>query len=481
MADPELILGPIVGGLSNTSANLWGRANGPGLLHAWLGRKPDLSDASPAGTSYPLQDTDGFAGVVPLRDLEPATLYYYDLRLDESPPSVQEGYGKFTTFPNPKEKHPFKFAFGSCFLPGYQKGDSGSLFRDIDEQRKKDDLKFILMIGDQVYADVWDYNGIGQAAVGAEDFRNVYAHAWSNKHFREMLKNLPAFMTLDDHEVDDDWHFTDATRAKAEIPIWDVVERFLKGRKPEEWQMPLGRVQAALKAYWEHQGMHGPRLEQSPELHADGRYKLEDQAPGSLAYSFACGGAAFFVLDTRTMRVKPPFGQRSMLGKDQWDKLEQWLLRVKDEYPVKFIVTSCSLLFRMWADIPRDRWSGFPSERRRLLRLIGDNNIQNLYLLAGDLHSGHAISAEVGNKGRRVPVWEFCSTPFEQKCNKLARWMYFPIWDGTVGRQKVWYTAGENNFGVVEVDYTPDGQPKVLFTLHGAGDTVFGEPVPPAN
>lgn len=481
MADPELILGPIVGGLSDTSANLWGRANGPGLLHAWLGHKPDLSDAAPDGMALPLQAEQGYAGVVLLRDLEPATVYYYDLRLDESPPPVKYGYGKFTTFPLPQEKHAFKFAFGSCYLPGYLGENTGTLFKDIDEQRKKDDLKFILMIGDQVYADVWNFNGIGKVAVTTDDFRRVYEHSWSNKHFRKMLKNLPAFMTLDDHEVDDDWRWINSTRQNANIPIWDKIERFFKGRKPEEWQIPLSRVQSALKAYWEHQGMHAPPMTLPPEVNENGKYILEEHVPGSLAYSFTYGGAAFLVLDTRTMRVKHAFNKRTMLGEDQWHILNEWLERVKDKYPVKFIVTSCSLLFNMWADIPGDRWSGFLRDRERLMRLVGESGIQNLYFLAGDLHSGHAISAEIGTKDHRVPVWEFCSTPFEQKCNTHARLMYSPILDGTAGKQKIWFTAGQNNFGVVEVQYPADGQPKVTFTLHGADGKIFGQPVSPVS
>lgn len=58
----ELLLGPIVGGLSPSRAHLWGRATGPATLHAWLGHRPDLSDAQPAGTSALTAET-GFAGV----------------------------------------------------------------------------------------------------------------------------------------------------------------------------------------------------------------------------------------------------------------------------------------------------------------------------------------------------------------------------------------------------------------------------------
>ena len=42
----KLILGPMIGGLNDTQAYIWGRADGPGILHAWVGRNPDLSDLS---------------------------------------------------------------------------------------------------------------------------------------------------------------------------------------------------------------------------------------------------------------------------------------------------------------------------------------------------------------------------------------------------------------------------------------------------
>jgi hypothetical protein len=59
----QFTLGPIVGGISATEANIWGRTDGPGQLYAWLGRQADLSDAWLAGESPPLAAADGFAGV----------------------------------------------------------------------------------------------------------------------------------------------------------------------------------------------------------------------------------------------------------------------------------------------------------------------------------------------------------------------------------------------------------------------------------
>ncbi|KAF0107179.1 MAG: Biopolymer transporter ExbB [Anaerolineaceae bacterium] len=475
---PKLLLGPLIGGLSDTAANLWARADGPGRLRAWLGRRADFSDAAEAGKSRPLRAEDGFAGVAPVGGLRRETTYYYAVTLTGRPPAKPDG--QFTTFPRPGRPRPFSFAFGSCFCPG--KIANGEIFASLESHRRAVEtdaarkLRFTLLIGDQVYADDWKFNGLkeqygekGRVAVSLEDYRNVYAHVWGNEHFRAALTNLPAFMTLDDHEVDDDWRWTSSFRRAGSIPWWDKIGRFFKGRKAEEWRLPRRRILAALQAYWEHQGMHAPPMTLPPEVDEDGQYVLERYAPGSLAYSFTYGCAAFFVLDTRSMRVKKG-NDRRMLGDDQWRILKAWLLDAKDRYPVKFIVTSCSILFPMWIDIPGDRWSGFREERDKLLRFIGENDIRGVYFLAGDLHSGHAVSAEIGPKGCRVPVWEFCSTPFEQETNRWARCMYLPILSGLAGNQKPVFTTHEPHFGVVEVTY-PRGKPSVKFCLYNrAGD-----------
>ena len=104
-----------------------------------------------------------------------------------------------------------------------------------------------------------------------------------------------------------------------------------------------------------------------------------------IAFNF--GAAAFFVLDTRTMRVRN-LRQRSMLGEDQWQALEAWLLRVKDAYPVKFIVSSCALSVPHVAGYPPRPLVGLPdTSADRLLHFLAANEIRGVHILAGDLHS----------------------------------------------------------------------------------------------
>lgn len=458
MATSSIILGPLVGGLTHHSANLWARSDGAAILYAWLGQKTDLSDSKLAGTSLPLDGRTGFAGVVPLNGLKPETRYYYALTTSEHKPPPAE-YPAFTTFPPPGEKRSFAFVFGSCFRPQNENG--GEAFDVIEQWRQKENLSFMLMLGDQIYADAWKFNGLGRIAVSKDDYRQVYAYTWSRPALRKLFPNLPVFMTLDDHEVDDDWHWLDAERRWAIIPFYNRWERILRGFKPQECHLPLHRVRDALQVYWEHQLMHAPALIDAPRLNYAHQYELKEDDTGSLAYTFTCGGAAFFVMDTRTMRIH----NRTILGEGQQKALESWLIAFKD-YPVKFLVSSSTILFEFFGDITGDRWANFKTERDRLLHFVAREGIENVYILTGDLHSGHAVSASLRGPNRSlISLWEFCASPFEQKTNWLSKLLFTPIRTGAVASERLHFVKKAYNFGVIRVQFDDPQVPVVRFSL----------------
>ena len=122
----------------------------------------------------------------------------------------------------------------------------------------------------------------------------------------------------------------------------------------------------------------------------------------------------------------------------------------------------------MWVDFPRDRWSGFRQERSRLLSFLAANDIQGVYLLTGDLHSAHAVRADLyGPQEREIPLWEFCSSPFEQAPEGYTRWSYTPMRDGAIKRQERYFTILEHNFGLVRVDFSAE-KPRVAFEVYGS-------------
>jgi phosphodiesterase/alkaline phosphatase D-like protein len=463
-AESQILLGPIVGGLSHESANLWVRATGPCNVYGWLGKKPDLSDARSVGESDPPVKEDAFIGTVPLKKLKADTRYHYTLTLEKEKPDPAYGpYPSFKTFPQPGTHQPFKFAFGSCFLP--MEETSGEIFHAIDTQRIEEDLRFIMLLGDQIYADKWQYNGINKIAITTAEYRQVYAYTWSRPPFKNLLKNLPAFMILDDHEVDNDWHWDDTNKRWASLPFYEAFLRWLKRRPKDERFLTIHRARDAMEAYWEHQGIHGPAPFDPLRLDPSGRFAIHE-SDGSLAYQFVFGAASFLVLDVRTSRVKIR-DQYHIMTERQWQALEKWLLEEREKHSVKFLVSSSSILFDMFGDFTRDRWGGFRGERNRLLSFIAYHNIENLFILTGDLHCGHAIEATLSTpEGQPLTLWEFCASPFEQSHNKLA-WTNIRTQSPAVKAYKRHFSAPENNYGIVSVDFLEYVKPVVTYSMRG--------------
>lgn len=457
----KMILGPLIGGLSHSGVNLWARADSASTLCAWLATQKDLSDAYLAGSTK-LTDAAAFAGIVAIKKLKPETTYYFALRLDNKRPAKKE-FKSFKTFPKPGQIRSFRFAFGSCFRPDEK--NPGETFRHILDHQK--DLAFLMMLGDQIYADEWKYNGLGRVAVTRDEYRQVYANTWSDPDLRELLSKVPAFMTLDDHEVDNDWHWENTARDSAIVPWYTRIIRLLGGRPLAERRIPRQRIRDALQAYWEHQGIHAPKmLLPMGRDKTTGDFNLTEEDAGSLAYTFYYGAAAFFVMDTRTMRIHNRQTE-SMLGEAQWKVLTEWLMDVKDDYPVKFIASSSAFLFEMFGDIANDRWSGFEAERDRLLFFLAEQGIENVFILAGDLHEAHAISAELsGPNGKSIPIWEFCATPFKQAINWMAKLLIVENSSRALRNSHVHFSIGHINYGIVDVQFDKSGAPRITYTVN---------------
>ena len=102
-------------------------------------------------------------------DLAPDTLYDYTLTLDDARPAGPQG--SFTSFPPDREPRPFAFAFGSCFRPA--DADGGQIFNHLDGHRRAENLRFILLLGDQIYAHDKQHNQLKKVATTVEDYRDV--------------------------------------------------------------------------------------------------------------------------------------------------------------------------------------------------------------------------------------------------------------------------------------------------------------------
>jgi len=132
------------------------------------------------------------------------------------------------------------------------------------------------------------------------------------------------------------------------------------------------------------------------------------------------------------------------------------------------------MLYQLRLDIANDRWLGFREERRRFIEMLCQRDIHGVYLLAGDLHSAHAMQVEIPGASGVIPLWEFCASPFEQNPTRMTgwRWMRKPLPEDLVVNQEILFTYNQVNFGLVEVNLEDPLHPEVGFSVYGADGSV---------
>jgi alkaline phosphatase D len=302
-----------------------------------------------------------------------------------------------------KPPGPLNFLLGSCRYPGvlWKAKEADVIFGPlrnealglgrrqddpVDKQVPRDPAHFVLMVGDQIYADMMNRHVPLGLADTFEEFQERYHTAFGSRNMRRLLRQVPTYMILDDHEIEDNWS----------------QDRLTKAASRKVFHLAIG-------AYMSYQWSHSPRTFQT-----------------RLYYSFDCNGYPFFVLDTRTQRymddIENSLADNHLLGRptigneepSQLDRLLRWLVaqqQKRGDVP-KFIVTSS-----VFAPSPisaregregtpeqkvkwqegSDSWPAFPETRKEILKTIIKNKIQNVVFLSGDIHCANV--AEIRFKG----------------------------------------------------------------------------------
>ncbi|KAJ3022656.1 hypothetical protein HKX48_005586 [Thoreauomyces humboldtii] len=263
--------------------------------------------------------------------------------------SSEWDYLRFTTAPPSLTPSKYSFAFTSCVKPGFPYGTKGVRgFREMGKQ----DLSFVMFLGDLIYADApWMYGS------DVSTYRWHYRYLYSHEDFRHTFRRLPFLTIYDDHEISNDWE----SSHEAPYP-------------------------AAFKAFNEYAGGTNPHIDTN----------------SSAVFEYEFGDTAFFVMDTRVDRN---WKERTMLGATQKARLKKWLLEVKSSHTVKFLVTSVPFT-QNWQWQQRDTWAGYLKERQEILDFISTNDIRNVLAISGDRHEV-AITRLPGN------VIEFSTSPLQ--------------------------------------------------------------------
>jgi cholesterol oxidase len=291
------------------------------------------------------------------------------------------------------------FALASCQYPAGlldQEPAFASFARlaarlDANSNAAKPEL--LILVGDQIYSDATA--GLFDPSALDDRYVRPYEKLFCNEHVKAVMRRLPTYMMLDDHEIADNWE-----------PLADA--------KRIDPRMKAGRA-----AYLRFQRTSAL----VPTLGAA-------QAPDRLASSLPLRGFPFFIADTRTERAArsaATVGSASIMEEGQLDMLLDWLLaqhKAAPERP-KFIASPSILAPRRMRAIdaeltaarlgtppaqfmPRrlrsDAWDGHPQSMHRLLAHIARHRIGNVVFLSGDEHISCAATLSIGPAGANAPV-----------------------------------------------------------------------------
>lgn len=399
---PSLPDGTAVGDITDHSAELWLKTDGPkqiqvewASVEAWRRISAMPSVQSHAARTQPVltgPETD-YTSTLSLEHLSPATRYrYYVLISDaggrESPGRRVGAQGEFTTLPDSSASVPVIFAW-SGDLGGQDRcrqGDAGYPIFDTIREQTPD---FFIFLGDTIYADnacVSPPNEPGSnfIATTLAEYRAKHHYQRGASALRRLLERVPVYVTWDDHEVKNNF------------------------AGPYEPQMPAGRQ--AFREYWP--------------------IRVDASDPHRLHRAIRYGSdLEMFILDTRQYRSKNADRDgpaKTMLGAAQL----RWLLEgiAASTATWKVVVTSVPLSVPKGGGLAvpgYDGWAGgtdgtgFERERQVIVDMIVDKAIPNVVFLGGDVHWAQANIYDANQDG--LPDFhEFVGGPLSANPGRLT-------------------------------------------------------------
>ena len=293
--------------------------------------------------------------------LEPDTGYFYRFRVGGEISPV----GRTRTAPPPRSnRRNLRFAFASC--QDYQAGHY-TAWQHVAEE----DIAFVAFVGDYIYENFPNPNaprlheGTNEP-YSLTDYRNRHAQYKTDPDLQRAHAAVPWIVTLDDHEIDNNWA--------------DEIPQDPNLQTPEAFR---ARRIAAFQAYYEHMPLRRSSVPNGLDMRLYRQLQF-----GQLA--------SVHVLDTRQYRSDQPATlaeandpARSMTGAEQ----EEWLTRGLRQSGTRWNILANQV---MWASNDRqagpaqtfdfDNWDGYRVQRQRLLEFFGSGKVSNPVIITGDRH-----------------------------------------------------------------------------------------------
>ena len=292
--------------------------------------------------------------------LRPGATYWYRFRAGREVSPA----GRTRTAPAPWGRtRRARFGLASC--QNYEAG-----FYTAHRALAAEDLDFVVFLGDYIYegapnpAALRPHDGVGEPST-VDDYRARHARYRSDLDLQTAHAAFPWYVTLDDHEIDNNW--------ADDIPQDPALQT------PEAFR---ARRVAAFQAYWEHMPLRRSARPTGPDLPLFRAYDWGDLA-------------RLHVLDTRQYRTDQPLDlagaedpAATMLGAEQEAWLDHGLATSGARWNVlaqQTMVASNDRRAGPEEQFDFDNWDGYRPARRRLLDSM--TRAANPVVVTGDRHA----------------------------------------------------------------------------------------------
>ena len=450
----ELAEAAELGAVTERSVRLWVRTPNTERLEARL----DVDGQPVVSAAVTLSAEHDWTGVVDLVLPGPAP---------NAPFTVTAGsrtlHGRFA--PAPDEHASFTFAFGSCHYP-FEVDEQGvarlrgatRIYPAIRDDLLAADARFLLMIGDQIYADAVPPLSVRDELPGDADhppphellvdaYRRVTRGYFAESGFRSVREALPALCMWDDHDIFNNW-----------------------GSLKTETALDHRLFTAAACVFGEYQ---------------DGRNPGGGQRVPPFDYVYRFGTAGFYATDVRSARS---YEDGRLFGRAQWERFLAFMrgeearrlqtLFVVASVPVAHAARWLALVFERlpgdYGAAVRDRWvsSSFRESRDEFLETLfawqDDEPNRRVVLLSGDIHEADALA--IRRRGRPGTIWQFTSSAFTSPPSTTLRrfnWIAtrFPNLFEDRFRFERRFLLPKNNIGLVRLTARPGGGHDIRYTV----------------
>ena len=320
----ELLHGPMLGCVTDTSAKFWVRTANEVPVQIIISEQGNRNSVIKSPTVRTDKDKD-YTAVITVEGLKPDTRYWYSVIVNKVSWSTR---WVFRTFPSQGRNAKFQVGFGggAGYTPQHER-----MWNTIVAHNP---IAF-LFLGDNVYIDNPTRPAVQQYC---------YYRRQSRREFRNFATTTAIYAIWDDHDftTNDGRGGPEIYKPAWKIPVWQVFR--------DNWINPY--------------------------------YGGGEKQPGCW-FDFSISDVDFFMLDCRFYRTSPRARKASMLGPVQ----KKWLLEKLKASTATFKVLASSVPWAFGTKPGSlDTWEGYKKEREDIFSFLEENRIEGVILLSADRH-----------------------------------------------------------------------------------------------